>query len=107
MEKVWEVEGLYVAAYATALEGGARFCSYAKVCLSKPANYWEADCAFKIFGGEHHSSADAALTCALLRARLQINHAAPRAMALLEYVQRRQRRGLLGPLASMVRLRPS
>ena len=37
-------------------DGGERYCSYAKVCWTRPDSYWDADCVFKLFGGEHHAS---------------------------------------------------
>ena len=53
MERIWgPVNGFWLAAYAAPAGDGERFCSYAKVCWTRPENYWEADCAFKIFGGE-------------------------------------------------------
>lgn len=74
MERIWgPVKGFWLAAYAAPVgDDGQRFCSYAKVCWSKPDTYWDADCAFKIFGGEHHRSIDAALSAVALDARNEI-----------------------------------
>ncbi|MDB5858727.1 MAG: hypothetical protein JWQ76_2416, partial [Ramlibacter sp.] len=67
MERLWgPVNGFYVAAYAAPVGDGERFCSYAKVCWIRPDSYWDADCAFKLFGGEQHSTAAAALAMANL-----------------------------------------
>ncbi|MGV3492805.1 MAG: hypothetical protein ACO1OY_02965 [Ramlibacter sp.] len=63
VEHVWgPINGFWLAAYAAPLGDGGRFCSYAKVCWQRPTDYWTADCAFKVFGGEHHASLDGALT---------------------------------------------
>ena len=62
MEKIWgPLNGFYVAAYAAPIGGGERFCSYAKVCWTKPENYWDADCAFKLFAGEDHRTVEGRL----------------------------------------------
>src|SRR4051812_37907511 len=62
MERIWgPVNGFYLAAYAAPVADGEQFCSYAKVCWRRPDSYWDADCAVKIFGGEHHRSAQGAL----------------------------------------------
>jgi hypothetical protein len=89
MERVWgPVNGFYVAAYATPAGGGDRFCSYAKVCWTRPASYWDADCAFKIFGGEQHRSIEDALGSAALQARNEVTLLPSHATAL---ARRRQR----------------
>jgi hypothetical protein len=89
MERIWgPVNGFYLAAYAAPLDGGRRYCSYAKVCWSRPASYWDADCAFKVFGGEHHPGADEALSAVALQARDEIGCLPRHARSLAEQRQR-------------------
>ena len=60
MERIWgPVNGFYLAAYAAPAGDGERYCSYAKVCWSRPASYWDADCAFKVFGGAGGANCEA------------------------------------------------
>ena len=74
MERIWgPVNGFYLAAYAAPSADGEHFTSYAKVCWTRPESYWDADCAFKIFGGERHRSAEAALSAVALDARNEIS----------------------------------
>ena len=73
MEKiVGPINGFYVASYARPSLDGTRYASYAKVCRDKPCDYWDADCLFKLFGGENHPTAAAALAMANVVAREQI-----------------------------------
>jgi hypothetical protein len=73
MERIWgPVNGFYLAAYAAPADEAGHYCSYAKVCWTRPRSYWDADCAFKIFGGERHRSAEGALSAVALDARLQV-----------------------------------
>lgn len=89
MERVWgPVNGFYFAGYASPMGDGVRFASYAKVCWSKPDSYWEADCAFKLFGGENHSSLEAALASIAVQARDEIARLPPQARAIAERRQR-------------------
>jgi hypothetical protein len=89
MERIWgPVNGFYVAAYAGPVGEGERYCSYAKVCWTRPESYWEADCAFKIFGGEHHRSAEGALSSVALDARNEVTHLPSHARTLAENRQR-------------------
>ena len=89
MERVWgPLNGFYVAAYAAPVGDGGRFCSYAKVCWTRPGSYWDADCAFKIFGGEQHRSIESALGWVALEARNEVSHLPAHATAL---ARRRQR----------------
>jgi hypothetical protein len=67
------VNGFFVASYAWPSMDGKRFTSYAKIYRRKPADYWDADCLFKLFGGEHHATAAAALATANLAAYEQID----------------------------------
>jgi len=91
MERIWgPLNGFYVAAYAAPVGDGSRFCSYAKVCWTRPDNYWEADCAFKLFGGEDHRSLEEALRRMVLRARNEVSHLPPHACALALRRQRHQ-----------------
>lgn len=74
MEKiVGPISGFYVVSYAWPSMDGARYTSYAKICRHKPADYWNARCLFKLFGGEHHVTVAAALATANLVARGQID----------------------------------
>ena len=70
---VGPLSGFYVASYAWQSMDGTRFTSYAKICRRKPADYWSAECLFKLFGGENHASAAAALASANAVAREQID----------------------------------
>jgi hypothetical protein len=89
MEKIWgPLYGFYFAAYAAPIGDGERFCSYVKVCWTRPDNYWDADCAFKIFGGEFHQSLVGALGAVARKARYEVTHLHPHAQSL---VQQRQR----------------
>jgi len=84
MERIWgPVNGFYLAAYAAPTGDGDRFCSYAKVCWTRPDSYWDADCAFKIFGGEQHRSLEAALGAVALDARNEITRLPRNARALV------------------------
>ena len=89
MERIWgPVNGFYLAAYAAPTGDGEHFTSYAKVCWTRPDNYWDADCAFKIFGGEHHRSAEGALGTVAADARNEISCLPRHARALAEQRQR-------------------
>lgn len=73
MEKiVGPINGFHIASYARPSADGTRYASYAKVCCDRPGNYWDADCLFKLFGGENHPTAAAALAMANVVAREQI-----------------------------------
>ena len=86
MERIWgPVNGFYVAAYTAHAGDGERYCSYAKVCAAAPGTYWDADkVIFKLFGGEYHSSQEAALMSAQLVARNAIGRIPAGALTLLE-----------------------
>jgi len=89
MERIWgPVNGFYLAAYAAAAGDGEHFTSYAKVCWTRPESYWDADCAFKIFGGEHHSSLDGALDAVSADAANEISYLPTHARSLAEKRQR-------------------
>ena len=89
MERVWgPLNGFYVAAYAAPIGDGDRFCSYAKVCWKRPESYWDADVAFKIFGGEHHRSIEGALSWVAVAARNEVSLLPSQAKALAERRQR-------------------
>ena len=89
MERIWgPVNGFYLAAYASPVGDGERFCSYAKVCWKRPESYWDADCAFKIFGGEHHRSVEGALAAVAADARNEVSHLPTHARRLAEQHQR-------------------
>ena len=85
MERIWgPVNGFYLAAYASPAGDGQSFSSYAKVCWSRPESYWEADCAFKIFAGEHHRTMEGALAAAALEARNEVTYLPSHARTLAE-----------------------
>lgn len=89
MERIWgPVNGFYLAAYAGPVADGERFCSYAKVCWTRPASYWEADCAYKMFGGEQHRSLEGALASVALDARNEVSRLPRHARTLAEQRQR-------------------
>jgi hypothetical protein len=89
MERIWgPLNGFYVAAYAAPTGNGERYCSYAKVCWSRPDSYWDADCAFKMFGGENHRSLQSAMDSVALDARHEISILPSHARSLAEKRQR-------------------
>jgi hypothetical protein len=91
MERIWgPVNGFYLAAYAAPAGDGEHYCSYAKVCWTRPDTYWDADCAFKIFGGEQHRSPEGALTAVALDARNEISYLPSHARSLAEQRQQRE-----------------
>ena len=52
MERIWgPVNGFYLAAYSAPTGDGEHFCSYAKVCWTRPTTYWDAACADLRFAG--------------------------------------------------------
>ena len=109
MERIWgPVNGFYLAAYAAPTGDGDRFCSYAKVCWARPESYWDADCAFKIFCGEHHRSEEGALASAALEAGNEISLLPRHARALAEqrrWARRRPARRLFA--SALFRHRPA
>ena len=89
MERIWgPVNGFYIAAYAAPAGKGERFCSYAKVCWTRPESYWDADCAFKLFGGEEHHTLEGAIGAAALTARAETALLPPPARRLAAQRQR-------------------
>jgi hypothetical protein len=108
VEKIWgPINGLYVAAYAAPVDDDRRrFASYAKVCWRAPGGYWDAaECLFKLFGGEHHGSAESALT-QVRRVALGKVACVPRAaVSMLDIASRQDSQRLLVPLASAIRWR--
>jgi hypothetical protein len=101
---VGPVNGFYVASYAWPVgDDERRFCSYAKVCRHPPDSYWEADCIFKIFGGEHHPTPGEALTCANRAARLQIDRVPLLEGTTLGFVSRDEDNQIIFPLYAAIR----
>jgi hypothetical protein len=91
MERIWgPIQGFYLAAYAAPARQSGAYSSYTKVCWTRPDSYWEADCAFKVFGGEGHASAEAALAQAALVARTELGKLPPRALKLADDLRRDQ-----------------
>ena len=89
MERIWgPLNGFYVAAYAAPVGDGDRFCSYAKVCWTRPDSYWDADCAFKLFAGEEHRTLEGAIGAAALTARAETALLPPPARRLAAQRQR-------------------
>jgi len=107
MERIWgPVNGFYIAAYAAPVGDGQRYCSYAKVSAQAPASYWDADTIiFKLFGGEFHSSPEAALLSAQLVARNAIGHIPSGALTLLELGLHSASRQLIYSVGSSIRHR--
>ncbi|HVZ44673.1 MAG TPA: hypothetical protein VHA82_12760 [Ramlibacter sp.] len=107
MERVWgPVKGFYIAAYAAPAGDGDRYCSYAKVSVRAPANYWDADeVVFKLFGGEYHSTPEAALLSAQLVARNAIGAIPPGALTLLELGLHSASKQLIYSVGSSIRHR--
>ena len=89
MERIWgPLNGFYVAAYSAPVGDGDRYCAYAKICWTRPESYWDADCAFKIFGGEHHGSPEGALSWVAQEARNEVSYLPKHARSLAEQRQR-------------------
>ena len=107
MEPVWgPVNGFYIAAYAAPVGDGQRYASYAKVCAERAPTYWDADAVvFKLFGGEYHSSAEAALLSAQLVARNAIGAIPSGALTLLELGLFSASRQLMYSVGSSIRHR--
>ena len=107
MERIWgPVNGFFIAAYAAKAGEGDRYCSYAKVCASAPPSYWEAgDIVFKLFGGEYHSSPEAALLSAQLVSRNAIGRIPPGAITLLELGLHQASRQLIYSVGTSIRHR--
>lgn len=106
MEKVWgPVNGFYIAAYAIPVADGERFCSYAKVCTACPDNYWEAQCLFKLFGGEDHDSEIGALAYARLAAQAQIERVPSRELSSLGFPMFNESKDIVFPLHQQIQQR--
>jgi hypothetical protein len=106
LEKLWgPINGLYVAAYAAPLDGGRRYCAYAKVCWREPTSYWGAQCLFKLFGGEQHGSPEAAMAQVRRVAFAKVACVPPAAVSMLDIAARADDPHLLVPLASAIRWR--
>lgn len=107
MERVWgPINGFYIAAYAEPVGTSARYVGYAKVCAVAPACYWDADhVIFKLFGGEYHSSPEAALLSAQLVARNAIGRIPAGALTLLELGLHSASRQLMYSVGTSIRHR--
>jgi hypothetical protein len=104
VEKIWgPVNGFYVAAYAQRVGDERRFATYAKVCWRAPQDYWDAQCLFKLFGGEHHGSEEAALLHMRRIAYAKIACIPPAARTMLAIASRDDAARLFLPLASAIR----
>jgi hypothetical protein len=60
------------------------------VCWTRPESYWDADCAFKIFGGEHHRSAESAMSAVAADAANEISYLPTHARSVAEHRQRQR-----------------
>ncbi len=106
VEKLWgPVNGLYVAAYAAPLDDGRRYCAYAKVCWREPASYWDAQCLFKLFGGEQHGSAEAAMAQVRRAALAKVACIPAAAVSMLDLAAREESLHVFVPLVSAIRWR--
>jgi hypothetical protein len=106
MEKITgPINGFYVASYAIEIAGSGRFSAYAKVCSRPPESYWEARCIFKLFGGEDHPSAEAALAWANLAARAQIVRLPALDVTTLGFPMFDEAKQVVFPLAAAIRRR--
>lgn len=106
MERIWgPVNGFYVTAYAAPVGEGERYVSYAKVCAAPPDSYWDAECIFKLFGGENHATAEAALLSAQLAAHNTIVGMPAGALTLLELGLHNASRQLIDSIGSSIRHR--
>lgn len=106
MERTWgPVNGFWITAYAAPAGDGRRWCSYAKVCAETPRSYWDASPVFKLFGGEYHSSPEAAMLSAQLAARTAIGRIPSGALTLLELGLHSASRQLIFAVRSSMRHR--
>jgi hypothetical protein len=107
VEKIWgPINGLYVAAYAAPVDDQLRrYGAYAKVCWREPQGYWGTECLFKLFGGEHHASAESALAQVRRIAFGKVACIPRAAVSMLDIASREESPRLLVPLASAIRWR--
>jgi hypothetical protein len=106
MEKVWgPVNGFFITAYAVPVGDGNRYTGYAKVCVERPDNYWDAHCLFKLFAGEDHASEISALACARMAAQAQIERIPSREPSLLGFAMFNNDNDVVFPLAEQIRQR--
>jgi hypothetical protein len=77
---VGPIKGYYIASYACEMgELGRQYLGFAKICVVKPEDYWQAKACAKFSADEIVHSAEHALESAEQRARMQIaNMAHPR-----------------------------
>ena len=67
------IRGYYIASYACEMgELGEHYLGFAKVCLSRPEDYWMAKACAKFSCDELASTPEDALENAEFRARMQI-----------------------------------
>jgi hypothetical protein len=70
---VGPIKGYYIASYACEMgELGAQYLGFAKLCLAKPADYWQARACAKFSCEELSDCPEAALDSVERRARMQI-----------------------------------
>jgi hypothetical protein len=92
----------YVAAYATRALDGRHYAGYAKVCVRKPRSYWEAPCVFKLFGGDHHDTPEAAIESAKAAAAQQIARLPRTDITRLGFPMLNEAREIVFPLAQAI-----
>ena len=106
MERTWgPIRGFYITAYAAPCGDGVRYASYAKVCVSPPASYFEAQCLFKMFGGDDHDTESDALAWARLIAQSQLERIPSREPSKLGFAAFDEAQQVVFPLASQIRAR--
>ena len=70
---VGPIRGYFIASYACEMgELGEQYLGFAKVCMSRPEDYWMAQACAKFSCEELASTAEDALDNAEFRARMQI-----------------------------------
>ena len=92
----------YVAAYAARSLDGRHYAGYAKVCVRKPRNYWEAPCVFKLFGGDDHDTPEAAIASAKAAATEQIARLPAFDISQLGFPMFNEAREIVFPLAQAI-----
>jgi hypothetical protein len=72
---VGPIQGYYIASYACEMgELGDQFLGFAKLCTSRPEDYWLARACAKFSCDDLADSPERALECAEERARMQISN---------------------------------
>ena len=70
---VGPIKGYYIASYACEMgEVGEQFLGFAKLCIAKPLDYWQANACAKFSADGLADSPEHAMESAERRARMQI-----------------------------------